>query len=265
MGNTVEVQKRTPVTFTVTSGKGGVGKTSLTVNLAFALTQMNHRVLVVDGDLGLANVDVLLRLPVKRTLHDILETGGDPLSAVIRIDPNLRVLPSSSGVPGMLELAGQRHGEIEDLFKLIGGESDFVLVDTAAGIGPSVLWLNNYANHNIIVLTPDPTSMTDAYALIKVLAREHGRTQFLVLLNLVQDEREGEEVFRTLAKVTERFLDLRPHYLGSIPLDRKVAEAVRSQVPFIKRAPGCRAAHAVQQAARRLMEKNVLGVPRFHG
>jgi flagellar biosynthesis protein FlhG len=250
--DTPEREIRNPVIFSLTSGKGGVGKTNLTVNLAFALSQRNHRVLVVDGDLGLANVDVLLRINVRRTLRDVMESGDDPTSALVSVEPNVAVLPSSSGVPQMLTLGVKEQSVLLKILKNITQGFDFVLVDTAAGIGPSVLWLNSFADYNIVVVTPDPTSMTDAYALIKVLYREHGRKDFYILLNLVADEREGLETFNKLSSAAVRFLDIRPKFLGSIPDDPLVTRSVRDQVPVVRRSPQSKAALAIQELARRI-------------
>ena len=243
---------RNPSMFSLTSGKGGVGKTNLTVNLAYALSQKDHRVLIVDGDLGLANVDVLLRINVQRTLRDVMQEGEDPASAIVSVEPNLGVLPSSSGVPQMLMLGVKQQNYLMKVLKDLARGYDFVFVDTAAGIGPSVLWLNSFVDYTIVVVTPDPTSMTDAYALIKVLARDHGRREFHVLLNLVSDEREGLETFNKLSTAAVRFLDIQLRYLGSIPDDPQVTRSVREQIPVVRRAPQCRASLAIQELARRL-------------
>ncbi len=239
-----ELLKR-PVTVSLTSGKGGVGKTSLTVNLAVALSRSGKRVLIVDGDLGLANVDVLLRIHVERSLRDVIENGDDPLDTIVSVGPNLSVLPASSGVPEMLNLGQREQSLLEGLLRKISSHYDFVLVDTAAGIGQSVLWLNHFADHPIVVVTPDPTSMTDAYALIKVMAREHERNSFHVVVNALSSPKEGEEVFATLKGVAEKFLQVKLLHLGSVPLDSEVAKAVRRQIPFLKTSPDSRAARAI--------------------
>ena len=179
---------RTPVSIGVTSGKGGVGKTSLAVNLAFALMQKNNRVLVVDGDLGLANVDVLLGLSVKNTLRDVLERGVDPLESIVYPEPDVGVLPSSSGVPEMAALGLEEQIKLGEFLTGVSEHFDYVLVDTAAGIGPSVLWFNTFVTHNVVVLSPDLTSITDAYALMKILSRDYHRSRFHLILNLVHSE-----------------------------------------------------------------------------
>ncbi len=236
-----------PVSISLTSGKGGVGKTSLTVNLAVALSQNGKRVLIVDGDLGLANVDVLLRIQVDRNLRDVIENGEDPMDTIVPMGPNLGVLPASSGVPEMLNLGQREQSLLENLLRKISSDYDFVLVDTAAGIGQSVLWLNNFADHPIVVVTPDPTSMTDAYALIKVMARDYDRDSFHVVVNGLSSLREGEEVFATLKSVAEKFLQVKLNHLGSVPQDSEVAKAVRRQVPFLKTSPDSKAARAILQ------------------
>ncbi|MEW6388768.1 MAG: MinD/ParA family protein [Thermodesulfobacteriota bacterium] len=243
-----------PRRFCISSGKGGVGKTSLAVNLGLALAEPGNRVLIVDGDLGLANVDVLLRLPVHSTIQDILDRGGDPLETVVYLMPNLGILPASSGVPDMVNLGLEDQAQLASVLTAIGAHFDYVLVDTAAGLGPSVLWFNTLADHIILVVTPDPTSLTDAYAMIKVLFQEYHRRQFHILMNLVKEETEGRQTFNTLAKVAAKFLNLTLDYLGSVPQDYAVIKAVREQVPFLKLSPQSPASQAVENLAARLPE-----------
>jgi flagellar biosynthesis protein FlhG len=242
----------TPVILSLSSGKGGVGKTSLTVNLACALAQKGAQVLVVDGDMGLANVDVLLRLTVHKTIRDVLERGEDPMKAVIFIEPNLGVLAASSGVPEMVDLGPEEHVLLGNILGSIVSHFDYVLLDTAAGIGSSVLWLNTFATHNVVVVTSDPTSITDAYALIKILSREYGRKQFFLILNSVANPQEGQQTFDAIARVAEQFLGIQPHYLGCVPRDKVVLRAVQEQLPFVKGAPRSEAAKAVVELAERI-------------
>jgi flagellar biosynthesis protein FlhG len=253
MAETTGRKNPRPVTACLSSGKGGVGKTSLSVNLAYALVQKGARVLVVDGDLGLANVDVLLKLQVQNTIRDILDRGADPLEAVVYVEPRLGVLPSSSGVPDLANLGAQDHQELGEILQSLAGHFDFVLVDTAAGIGSSVLWFNTFVDYNILVLTPDPTAMTDAYALIKVLSRDYHRKSFHLLLNQVKNEAEARQVYEHLARVASHFLNLNLEYLGGVPHDPEVSKGVRNQVPFIKIAPQSKAALTLFRQAERLL------------
>ena len=241
-----------PKFWCITSGKGGVGKTCLAVNLAFALANQAKRVLLVDGDLGLANVDVLLGLEVRANVRDILDRGADPLETVINVHPGLGVLPASSGVPEMANLGPDDQALLGEVLRTVATPFDHVLVDTAAGLGPAVLWFNAMADHSLVVVTPDPTALTDAYALIKVLAQQYQRRHFLVVLNNVQGEREARQTFGTLAQAAARFLDLQLDYLGAVPADPAVKRALRSQVPFLEQSPQNRASQAVKTIAARM-------------
>lgn len=241
-----------PITLSVTSGKGGVGKTSLTVNLAYSLVERGKRVLVVDGDLGLANVDVLLKLTVTKTIRDLLEMGADPSEALVYPHPDLAVLPANSGVPDMVAIGPEEQTLLGEFLQPIMRRFDFVIMDTAAGIGSSVLWFNTFVRHNLILATSDPTSITDAYAVMKVLSTDYGRNRFLLVLNQVRSEEEGRHTFEALENVAKRFLPLTLDYLGSIPEDPAVRSAVRHQTPFLMRSPQSTAARAVGQLAQRI-------------
>lgn len=246
------LSKKRPRTLCVTSGKGGVGKTSFTVNLAIALARNKSRVLVVDGDMGLANVDVLLRLSVKHNIRDILDNGADPRQALIFARPNLAVLPGSSGVPEMVSLGEQQRDRLAIFINAVASDFDYVIIDTAAGIGASVLWFNRYCDHNLFVLSPDPTSMTDAYALIKLLANDYGIKRFNLVLNFIRGSRESNHTLNTIQRVAQRFLSLELNHLGSIPEDKAVRRAVLDQVPFFEQTPGGKAARAIHDLADRL-------------
>ncbi len=252
MGKAAMISGKKALKISISSGKGGVGKTSLAVNLAFALTSKGHRVLLVDGDLGLANVDVLLGLTVQNTIRNILESGIDPLESVIYLEPNLGILPASSGVPEMVVLGPDEQARLGKLLSSIADHFDYVLMDTAAGIGPSVLWFNNFAERNIIVLSPDPTSLTDSYALIKTLSIQYSRDFFYLVLNLVREEKEGRKTYEALENAVEKFLNLKLELLGTIPEDKAVSRAIRKQVPFIQKDPRCEAARALFSLADRV-------------
>lgn len=238
-----------PKILSFSSGKGGVGKTSITVNVATALAQHNRKVLLVDGDLGLANVDIVLGLSVKRTMRESLEEGAALKDILVKVSPNFTVLPASSGVPEMASLSFEEQSFLTTELAQIIDEFDYVLVDTAAGIGESVLWLNEWAPNNIIILTPDPTSMTDAYALMKVLASQYGKRNFHLIINNIKSKKEGDDVFQGMAAVLRKFLALEPVFFGAIPQDAHVVNAVRTQKPFFLHAPDCRASKAVLSIA----------------
>lgn len=240
-----------PYIYAISSGKGGVGKTSLTVNLAYALAGQGSRVLVVDGDLGLANIDVLLGLAVDTTISDVLDRGEEPRAALVQVEPNLLILPAASGVPEMVNLGPQDREVLEELLLRLGQGFDYVLIDTAAGIGHSVLWFNALADCSLVVLTPDPTSLTDAYALIKVLCQGQD-PQVMIVVNQAATDDEARRVYAHLTGVTERFLGLRPRYAGAVPKAPEVVQGVRQQIPFLKSAPGGKASQAVRALAERM-------------
>ena len=242
-----------PKFWCITSGKGGVGKTCLSVNLAFALAHQGKRVLLVDGDLGLANVDVLLGLDVRATVRDILDQDADPLKTVIPVHPCLGVLPASSGVPEMANLGPEDQAMLGEVLKTVAAPFDYVLVDTAAGLGQAVLWFNTLADYSLVVVTPDPTALTDAYALIKVLAQHYQYHNFQVILNYVQGEQEASKTFETLAQAASKFLNLHLDYLGSVPADPAVKKALRAQGSFLEQFPQSRASQAVKTIAGRMV------------
>ncbi|OIP48401.1 MAG: flagellar synthesis regulator FleN [Deltaproteobacteria bacterium CG_4_10_14_3_um_filter_60_8] len=243
----------TPRIICVSSGKGGVGKTSLAVNLAVAMADQGQRVLLIDGDLGLANVDILLGLNTSHTLQETVEEGRDPADLLVEVVPGFSVLPASSGVPEMASLTYEEQAFLTEMLDQVIGGFDFVLVDTAAGIGDSVLWFNRWAQENIVVLSPDPTALTDAYALIKVLASRYNKKQFHLVINSVASKKEGLAVFANMSTVLTTFLKITPLLLGTVPLDRAVSNAIRTQKPFMLAQPDSRPSIAVASMAACLL------------
>ena len=239
------------------SGKGGVGKTCLAVNLAHLLARRGLRVLIADGDLGLANVDILLNLEVQATIREVLERGEDPSRVILEVEPGLAVLPASCGVPELAQLGRDERGELARVLQSLRSRFDFLLVDTAAGIGPDVLWLNRFAAgevHSVVVLTPEPTSVTDAYALMKVLRREERDKNFHLLVNQVADEAEGNRIFDGLCRVTHRFLCFEPRFLGAVPRDEAVLKALRGKRLFVDESPDAIATRALTCVTDNLLE-----------
>lgn len=244
--------KCVPEIICLSSGKGGVGKTSLTVNLAAAFVKRQKKVLVVDADLGLANVDILLGLNVQHTVQEALEHDA-PLSDILFEHEGFFILPASSGVPEMANLAYEDQAYLTSSLEQVINDFDYILVDCAAGLGESVLWFNQWAHSNIIILTPDPTSMTDAYALGKILATKYDKNSFQLVINNVKSNREGREVYENMAAVFKNFLKIEPELLGIIPADQNVAQAIRKQSPFVLNAPDCKASLAVFEIVEKLI------------
>jgi len=235
----------------VTGGKGGVGKTNVSVNLAVSLAEMGKRTLLMDADLGLANVDVLLGLSPKFTLADLV-AGRCQLEDVLLEGPEgLMVVPASSGFRHMAELTPAEHVGLVHVFSELQRALDFMVVDTAAGISDSVLTFCQAAQDTVVVVCDEPASITDAYALIKVLARERGLDRVHVIANMVRDPNEGRKLYEKLARVCERFLgDVALHYLGAVPQDDWLRRAVQRQQPVVKAYPGSPSARAITDIAR---------------
>lgn len=222
-----------PLVLSVTSGKGGVGKTNVSVNLACALAKAGKRVVLLDADLGLANVDVVLGMTPKYNLFHLFHEGVS-LSDVLMDTPfGFKILPASSGVSEMLSLtAGQKISLLEAMDEL-ETSVDYLIVDTGAGINENVLYFNMAAQERLVVLTPEPTSLTDAYALIKVMQQNHEVHTFKILANMVPDMKTAKDIFVRLYKACDHFLTgVSLEFVGAIPRDPLVRAAVINQKPF---------------------------------
>jgi flagellar biosynthesis protein FlhG len=214
-----------------TSGKGGVGKSNIAAAAAVLLAQYGKRVLLVDADLGLANIDVLFGLRPRLTLQHVLREGRSLDEAMVEGPCGITVLPAASGLQDLTWLAGSQLDELLGAFRVLDSQMDYILFDTPAGISLTVTAFLEPSDRVVLVTMPEPTALTDAYALIKVLAKRGRRDRIGVLVNQAA-EAEARAIFRGLAWVTEQFLDQQLDYLGHAPRDGLVAEAVRRQRPI---------------------------------
>ena len=247
--------------FAIVSGKGGVGKTNLALNLGYALYRANHPVMLMDCDLGLANLDVLLGLTPDRTLQDLLSPGTTPDEVVVPIEEGgFDFLPSASGVPELIDLDEDLQGLLFDKLNAVIGSYDFLLLDIGAGISRTVLRFAAMTQERLVVITPEPTSLTDGYAMIKVLNAEQGVKNFNVVVNMAADHDQGKRSFERLHAACQQFLGLDIRHAGTVRDDPAVSQAVIRQTPLLKIAPKSKAGMDILQLAVKLKRMRDAGL-----
>ena len=246
-------------TVAVTSGKGGVGKTFFSANLATALSRQGLKVLVLDADLGLANLDVVLNLYPKITLHDVFTGKAQLEEANLPAPGGFHVLLAGSGLVEYSRLTPEVREKLLEIFEAVKPRFDVILIDTGAGISDVVLYAVSMAGEVVVVATPEPTSMTDAYATIKVLCAQQSREKMHLVVNQVARPGDGRTICQQLQQVVDRFV-VSPtgvvpklQFLGDIPFDPSVREAVRKRQLLLELHPGSPAALGVNQVAVRLL------------
>ncbi len=236
----------------ITSGKGGVGKTNITANLAYILSRKRKKTMVLDADTGLANIDIILGLTPMYNLYHVL-TGEKMLEEVMVRGPGgILVLPASSGIGEMADLTRGQKLTLLDELNALKEPLDFVLMDTAAGISRNVMYFNLAAEEIIVVVTSEPTSLTDAYALIKILYQRHAKKRFRLLVNMVKSVVQAREVYERLNHATDHFLNLTLDYLGHVIYDAKLHEAVQFQKPIAELYPAAPATRCLHDIAETL-------------
>jgi flagellar biosynthesis protein FlhG len=258
---TVKARSLAPASvFAITSGKGGVGKTNVAANLSAALAQKKRRVMVIDADLGLANLDLLLGVKPAYTLADFFSGAASLDDIVVPNRDGILLLPGASGVQEITSLNLDQKLALLTELDAMRRELDLVLVDTASGISDAVTYFTTAAQQIILVVTPEPSSMTDAYAVVKVLASAHHEHRFSILANHVSGEEQARRLFDTLSRTALRFLNASLDLLGWVPSDPQLVRAVARSRMVVIDAPDAPSSRAFSRIADRLIERAAAGV-----
>lgn len=247
----------------VASGKGGVGKTNVALNLAIALARLGQRVVVVDVDIGLANADVLLGVQPRYNLGHVLSGEADVRDALTSAPGGIFFIAGSTGMPLVSDLDEAERRFLVASFRELEEEADILIVDTGAGITRNVVHFATAADEVLVVTTPEPTAVTDGYALIKTISREKGFGRIRLVMNQVSGRAEGTKVSERIRMVSRRFLDLEVQSLGSIPMDDRVRMAVRRKRPFVLEYPRCPASAGIRALAEQLLASDSPRSSRF--
>jgi flagellar biosynthesis protein FlhG len=236
----------------ITSGKGGVGKTNVAVNLAITLATAGKKVVLLDADLGLANADVLCNIDLPANLSHVIAKRKDLNDVMVDAPGGFQMIGGASGLARMADLSDADRQRIVAAMGELEQAADVILIDTGAGISPNVLAFTRAADHVLVVTTPEPTAITDAYAVVKVITRDNADRRVSLLVNQAHSAGEARIVHERIAKVARQFLSVSLFDAGYIPADEHVSMAVRKRSPFVLSAPKCAAAEAVSQLAVRL-------------
>jgi flagellar biosynthesis protein FlhG len=252
----------------VTSGKGGVGKTNISVNLSVALARLGRQAMLVDGDMGLANANILLGVNATTTIADVLASDCGLEDVVQRGAGGVHIVPGHSGSGILPGLGREDRRRLADAFRPYAAKLDHVIVDTASGIYPEAMELVASSDMILVVLSAEPTAFMDAYALVKVLSLDHGCNALSVVTNMVEDENSGRALFQHFSEVVRRFLPIRLNHLGSVPRDDHVREAVFRKRCCLEAYPESRASAAFNRIARAVADADLPageGGDRFFG
>lgn len=248
----------------VSGGKGGVGKTNVSLNTAIALAQLGKRVLVLDADLGLANVDVMLGLRVQRNLSHVLSGECELDDIIIEGPAGIKVIPATSGTQSMVDLTPPEHAGLIRAFSDMKTPFDVLIVDTAAGISDMVLSFCRASQDVMLVVCDEPTSITDCYALMKLLSRDHDIFKFKVVANMVRSPNEGQQLFEKLSKVSDRFLDVGLDLVGVVPFDENIRKSVRKQKAIVEAFPDSPASIGFKNLAKKITNWPIPHAPSGH-
>ena len=253
-----EATRKWPKVISVSSGKGGVGKTNVTANLGLAFAQLGKEVLILDADLGLANIDVLLGITARYSIDHLFRREKKFSEILVKGPGGMSIMPASSGVLELVDLEENQKIFLLNELDHLAMNVDVLLIDTGAGISANVLYFNMAAAESIILVTPEPTSITDAYALMKVLSTKFQKKNFMILVNLASGAQEAKEVFKKLNIAVDRFLgSLSLDYLGFIPLDESIPKAVKHQRAVLEIYPRSHFSKRIKELAKMISERPI--------
>ena len=241
----------------ITGGKGGVGKTNISINLATSFARLNKRVMLLDADFGLANVDVVLGLSPEYNLLHVIENKCTLQDILLDGPENIKIVPASSGVKRMANLNSLEQSGLISAFSEMGDQVDVMIVDTAAGISDSVVHFARAAGEVVAVVCDEPASIADAYALIKVLSRDYAVNKVSVISNQVESKAHGEMLFNQILKVINKYLDVSVSYLGAVPDDAYLKKAVKRQLAVTSAYPRSRASEAFKEIAKKMNSRKI--------
>lgn len=261
-GSATDLGKGGTAVYAITSGKGGVGKTAVVANLAYTLAAIGKRVLILDADLGLANIDVVFGISPTYNLNHFFAGSQDLQSIMVDGPLGIKILPAGSGIQKFTLLDGHQKMRLLDGLDAMQTHFDYVLIDTEAGIAENVTYFNTAAQEIIVVTTPEPTAITDAYALMKLLSTSFHEKNFNLVVNQISTEDDALDVYRKLTMVANRYLDISINYLGSIPEDRLMIEAIRKQRVISELHPGSKITQAFHHLAGRICSEPSHAAPK---
>ncbi|MFH2093667.1 MAG: MinD/ParA family protein [Pseudomonadota bacterium] len=246
-------KKPLPRVIAVTSGKGGVGKTNLVGNMAVALSRSGQRVVIIDADVGLANIDIIFNLRPEYSIRHVINSEKTLKQVLVESSHGIKILPGGSGFADMTQLNEGEKLNLLSEFETLADIADIILVDTGAGISSNVLYFNSACDQCIVIATTEPTSITDAYAMMKVMSQKYGTQYFKLIVNMVDSQAEAKRVYASLSGALDKFLgNVVLEYIGHIPFDRRLQRSVQKRSLVMDDAPDSIAAKAIQQIADNL-------------